>query len=180
MRASFLALVPLALLAAAPIAHSAYDFTLTSIDGAPMPMAQWKGRVLLVVNTASFCGFTPQYEGLEALSEKYKAQGLTVVGIPSGDFGGQEYDDNGKIKQFCHSKFGIRFPMAAKADVIGPHATPFYRWASATFGDRAIPKWNFHKILVARDGHLIAAFPSAVEPGSRELTAAVTKALASN
>jgi len=166
--------------AAAPAPQSAYDFNMTAIDGAPMPMAQWKGRVLLVVNTASFCGFTPQYEALEAVFEKYKAQGLTVVGIPSGDFGGQEYEDNGKIKKFCESKFGIRFPLAEKTDVIGPNAAPFYKWANAKLGDTAVPKWNFHKILVGRDGHLIAAFPSAVTPNSPQVTAAVTKALAAN
>ena len=133
----------LAVTAAAPAPRSAYDFTMTTIDGAPMPFAQYKGRVLLVVNTASFCGFTPQYEALQALSEKYQAKGLTVVGVPSGDFAGQEYADNGKIKKFCESKFGIKFPLAEKADVIGPNAAPFYKWASATMGDAAVPKWNF-------------------------------------
>ena len=166
--------------AAAPAPQSAYEFNMTAIDGTPMPLSQWKGRVLLVVNTASFCGFTPQYEGLEALSERYKGQGLTVLGVPSGDFAGQEYDDNGKIKKFCESKFGIKFPLAEKASVIGPNAAPFYKWASATMGDTAVPKWNFHKILVGRDGRLIAAFPSKVEPGSPALAAAVTKALAAN
>ena len=164
--------------AAAPAATSAYDFTMTTIEGAPMPLAQYKGRVLLIVNTASFCGFTPQYEALEALSEKYKARGLTVLGVPSGDFAGQEYDDNTKIKAFCTAKFGIKFPLAEKADVIGPNAAPFYKWASATMGDAAVPKWNFHKILVGRDGRLIAAFPSKVTPDSPALVAAVDKALA--
>ncbi len=166
--------------AAAPAPRSAYDFTMTAIDGAPMPLSQWKGRVLLVVNTASFCGFTPQYEGLEAVFEKYQAQGLTVVGIPSGDFAGQEYDDNGKIKKFCESKFGIKFPLAEKANVIGPNAAPIYKWANAEIGDAAVPKWNFHKLLIGRDGQLIAAFPSKVEPDSPVLAAAVTKALATN
>lgn len=175
------AIVALASAAApAPVPHSAYEFTMTSIDGAPMPLAKWKGRVLLVVNTASFCGFTPQYEALEALSEKYKAQGLIVVGVPSGDFGGQEYEDNGKIKKFCESKFGIKFPLAEKVDVIGPNAAPFYKWANAGLGDAAVPKWNFHKILVGRDGRLITAFPSKVTPDSKELTGAVTKALAAS
>ncbi len=168
--------------AAAPVPapESAYDFTMTAIDGTPMPLSQWKGRVLLVVNTASFCGFTPQYEALEKLSETYKDKGLIVLGVPSGDFAGQEYDDNGKIKKFCESKFGIKFPLAEKASVIGPNATPFYKWASAAMGDAAVPKWNFHKILIGRDGRPIAAFPSKVTPDSPLLAAAVVKALATN
>ena len=179
-RSLLAAVVVIAAAAAAPAPRSAHDFTMTSIDGAPMPLGQWKGRVLLVVNTASFCGFTPQYEGLEKLSETYGPKGLTVLGVPSGDFAGQEYDDNGRIKQFCKSKFGIKFPLAEKADVIGPNAAPFYKYAAETLGDSAVPKWNFHKILVGRDGHLIAAFPSKVTPDSPELTSAIGKALAAN
>lgn len=165
--------------AAAPVAQSAYDFTMTSIDGQPMPLGTYRGKVLLVVNTASFCGFTPQYEGLEKLQESYAAKGFTILGVPSGDFGGQEYAKNGEIKEFCKSKFGIKFPLTEKSDVVGANAAPFYKWASATLGDQAVPKWNFHKILIGRDGKLIGAWPSAVTPQSALLTGAIDKALAS-
>ena len=165
--------------AAAPemLAKSAHDFTMTTIDGKPMPFAQYKGRVLLVVNTASFCGFTPQYEALEKLYETYRDKGLTVVGIPSGDFGGQEYAKNHEIKEFCESKFGIRFPMSEKNVVSGDQAAPFYRWAKTVLGSDNVPKWNFHKYLVGRDGRLIAAFPSKKTPMSPEVTSAVEAAL---
>lgn len=169
-----------AVIAAAPAARSAYDFTMATIDGKPMPLAQYKGRVLLVVNTASFCGYTPQYEGLETLYETYKDKGLTVVGVPSGDFAGQEYKSNGEIKTFCESKFGIKFPMAEKAVVTGDKAAPFYRWAADTLGKDKTPKWNFHKYLVDRDGRLVGAFSSKTTPMSPELTGAVEQALASN
>ncbi len=165
--------------AAAPelLANSVYDFNMTTIDGKPMPFAQYKGRVLLVVNTASFCGFTPQYEALETLYETYKDRGLTVVGIPSGDFGGQEYAKNHEIKEFCESKFGIRFPMSEKNVVTGDQAAPIYRWAKTVMGTGNVPKWNFHKYLIGRDGRLIAAFPSKKTPMSPEVTGAVEAAL---
>jgi glutathione peroxidase len=158
--------------------QSAYQFTMKTIDGKPMPFAQYKGKVLLVVNTASFCGYTPQYEGLQQLQDAYKAKGFTVIGIPSGDFGGQEYSDAGEIKTFCESKFGIKFPLSEKSVVSGDKAAPIYRWAAAEMGPDNVPKWNFHKYLVGRDGKLIAAFPSKITPMSPEVTAAVEKAVA--
>ena len=157
--------------------QSAFDFKTTTIDGKPMPFAQYKGKVLLVVNTASMCGFTPQYEGLQALQDKYKAQGFTVIGVPSSDFE-QELGSDKEIKTFCESKFGIKFPMATKSVVTGDKATPFYRWAAATLGSDKTPKWNFHKYLVGRDGKLIAAYPSKVTTMSTELTGAVSQAIA--
>lgn len=166
------------LVAAAPAAQSAYDFTMKTIDGKPMPFAQYKGKVLLVVNTASFCGFTPQYEGLQQLQDSYKDQGFTVIGIPSGDFMGQEYKSNTEIKEFCESKFGIKFPMSEKSVVTGSKAAPFYRWAATELGSDKTPKWNFHKYLIGRDGKLIAAFPSKSTPMSPEVTTAVTQAIA--
>ena len=165
------------LTAAAQPAKSAYDFNTVTIDGKPMPFAQYKGKVLLVVNTASMCGFTPQYEGLQALQDKYKAQGFTVIGVPSADFE-QELGTDKEIKTFCESKFGIKFPMATKSVVTGAKATPFYRWAASTLGPDKTPKWNFHKYLVGRNGKLIAAYPSKVTPMSAELTGAVTQAIA--
>ena len=169
------ALTPLA--AASPVPENLYKFTLKTIDGKPMPMAQYKGKVVLLVNTASMCGFTPQYEGLQQLHDSYKAKGFTVVGVPSGDFGGQELGTNSEVKQFCESKFGIKFPMAEKSVVKGPKAIPVYKWAAATLGDASTPQWNFHKYLVGKDGKLIAAFGSRTTPLSPEVTGAVTKAL---
>jgi glutathione peroxidase len=166
-------------IAAAPAAvNSAYDIKMTAIDGKPLPLAKYKGQVMMVVNTASFCGYTPQYEALQKVHETYKAKGFTVLGVPSGDFKGQEYGSNKEIAQFCESKFGIRFPMAEKASVIGPNAAPFYRWAQSELGTENVPKWNFHKYLVGRDGKLIAAFPSKVKPDDPQVIAAIEKALA--
>lgn len=168
-----------ALVAAAPQsgAQSLHDFSIKTIDGKPMPMAQYKGKVVLLVNTASMCGFTPQYEGLQQLHDSYKAKGFTVIGVPSGDFGDQEYGSNSEVKQFCESKFGIKFPMAEKAVVKGPKAIPIYKWAASTLGDANTPQWNFHKYLIGKDGKLIAAFGTKTTPTSPEVTAAVSKAL---
>lgn len=157
---------------------SAFDFTLTGIDGRPMPLEQWRGRVLLVVNTASMCGFTPQYEGLQKLFDTYRARGLVVIGVPSGDFAGQEFGSNNEIRDFCETRFGIRFPMAEKSVVTGPQATPFYRWAAQRLGPQNVPQWNFHKYLVGRDGQLVGAFGSRVAPQSPQLTRAIEAALA--
>jgi glutathione peroxidase len=160
----------------AKAARSVYDFTLTAIDGAAMPLAAFRGKTILLVNTASFCGFTPQYDGLQKLYESYAAQGFTVIGVPSGDFGGQEHAKNSEIKAFCESKFNIRFPMAEKSVVTGKMATPIFKWATAATASP--PKWNFHKYLIGRDGNVIAAFNSKTTPDSGELKAAIEKALA--
>jgi glutathione peroxidase len=160
-------------------AKSAYDFNMVRIDGKPLPLAAYRGKVLLVVNTASFCGFTPQFEGLQHLQDKYAAKGFTVIGVPSGDFMGQEYDSNGKIKEFCETKFGINFPMAEKAAVTGAKAAPFYQWARTGLRDNNVPKWNFHKFLVGKDGRLIAGYGSRTTPESAEMTKAIEAALKS-
>jgi glutathione peroxidase len=159
-------------------APNAHGFTFTAIDGAPMPLAAYKGKVMLVVNTASQCGFTKQYSGLQALHTAYEAKGFTVIGVPSDNFGGQEFADNKKIKDFCSSTFGITFPMAERGDVRGDNALPFYQWARVALGDDKAPRWNFHKYLVGRDGKLIGAFGSRVAPDAPELRAAIDKALA--
>ncbi|WP_448586077.1 glutathione peroxidase [Thermaurantiacus sp.] len=161
----------------APAAASAYDFTMTAIDGKPMPFAQYRGKVLLVVNTASFCGLTPQYEGLQKLHAQYAPRGFTVIGVPSGDFMGQEYDDNGKIKEFCETKFGITFPLTERVSVKGPNAAPFFRWAKTQLASNNEPQWNFHKFLVGRDGRLIAGFSSRTSPESPDVKAAIERAL---
>lgn len=163
--------------APAPAAKSAYDFKLTRIDGKPMPMSAYKGKVVLLVNTASMCGFTPQYDGLQKLQTTYAPKGFTVIGVPSGDFMSQEYDDNAKIAEFCETKFGITFPMAEKAVVKGPKAIPIYRWAKVQVPTENEPKWNFHKFLIGKDGQVIAGFNSKVTPDSPELQAAIQKAL---
>lgn len=157
---------------------SAYDFTFTSIDGKPMPLSQYKGKTLLVVNTASFCGFTQQYKGLQALYDKYEAKGLVVVGVPSNDFGGQEPGSTKDIKEFCEGAFGITFPLTEKVPVIGASAHPFYKWVVDTLGSKSAPGWNFHKYLIARDGRVVKSFYSGYAPDSQDVVAAVEEELA--
>lgn len=159
-------------------AGSAFDFSFPSIDGKDMPLAQWRGNVLLVVNTASFCGFTRQYAGLQELWTRYEAKGLVVIGVPSNDFGSQEPKAEGEIKKFCEGAFGVTFPLAAKQTVIGDAAHPFYKWAAAEAGANGVPAWNFHKYLVGRDGRLVKSISTRSAPLSEEVTALIEKALA--
>lgn len=161
----------------APDGRTAHDFTLTAIDGGKLPLSQFKGKVMLVVNTASKCGFTPQYDGLQNLQDKYAAKGFTVIGVPSGDFNDQEFKSNKEVKEFCETKFGITFPMAEKAHVKGDKAAPLFKWARETLGPGSEPKWNFHKYLIGRDGRLIGYFGTRVSPESPELTSAIESAL---
>jgi len=156
--------------------RSAWDFNLVAIDGEPLPMSRFKGKVVLLVNTASFCGFTPQYDGLQKVHDAYAARGFTLLGVPSGDFKGQEYGSNKEIAGFCKAK-GVRFPLAEKSVVVGAGAIPLYRWAAAKLGPDDTPRWNFHKYLIGRDGRLIAAFGSRTEPGDPKLRAAIEAAL---
>jgi glutathione peroxidase len=157
---------------------SAFEHAFKSIDGGEMALSQYKGKALLVVNTASFCGFTRQYEALQKLWERYQAKGLVVIGVPSNDFGAQEPNSEAQIKTFCEGNFGITFPMTAKVEVKGRGAHPFYAWAASTMGQAAVPQWNFHKLLIGRDGRGIATFTSRVEPLSGLVIEAVEKALA--
>jgi glutathione peroxidase len=159
------------------VERTAYDFAFDRLEGGPMPLSQWRGKALLVVNTASLCGFTPQYAALEKVWARYRDRGLVVVGVPSNDFGGQEPGKAGEIKEFCETTFGIDFPLAAKSEVVGPGAHPFYRWAADVLGSGRAPQWNFHKYLVGRDGRLINAFPSATAPDSTTVTQAIEAAL---
>lgn len=156
---------------------TAHQFRFEAIDGSELPLSNYAGKVLLIVNTASFCGFTRQYEGLQKLYEQYEPKGLVVLGVPSNDFGEQEPGTASEIKSFCQGAFGITFPLAAKQRVKGPAAHPFYQWARATLGERAAPRWNFHKYLVGRDGKLIAGWGSTVEPQSTTLVGAIEEAL---
>lgn len=174
-----------ATLAAALLAMSSLDaadlqsIPLKDIDGKETSLKAYTGKVLLIVNVASKCGYTPQYEGLEALHRKYREQGLAVLGFPSNDFGGQEPGTNAEIKQFCSSKFDVSFPLFDKVKVKGPEQHPLY--AALTGPEAATPgpvKWNFGKFLVGRDGKVLTRFDSNVGPDSPELTGAIEKALA--
>jgi len=158
-----------------PIDWSAVS--LESIGGGPLPTADYKGSVILLVNTASQCGFTGQYAGLEALWRRYKDQGLIVLGVPSNDFGGQEPGSNAEIKRFCEASFDVTFPLADKQVVSGPSAHPLYRWAAAQTGTLGTPNWNFHKILIGRDGQIIDWFSAAGGMGPK-LDRAIEAALA--
>jgi glutathione peroxidase len=153
-----------------------YDFTLETIDGASRPLANFKGKVLLIVNTASECGYTPQYEGLQKLHAAYEGRGFSVVGFPSNDFGGQEPGSNQEIKTFCSAKFGVTFPMFAKITVKGPSKHPLYAMLTETPPAGEV-QWNFGKFLVGKDGHVIARYDSAVTPDSATLKDAIDKAL---
>ena len=162
------------LMAAAP-GSDVYGFRLPSLEGGELDLAAWRGRVLLVVNTASFCGYTPQYAALQRLHDRFQARGLTVVGVPSNDFN-QESADNRRIREFCDAQFGIEFPMAALSHVRGPQAVPLFRWLAAQGGGE--PRWNFHKYLVARNGRTVRGFATGVEPESIEMLRAIETALA--
>lgn len=164
--------------AAAETARSAHAFAFTAIEGGPLPLSDFRGKVVLVVNTASFCGFTPQYEGLQALWERYRDRGLVVLGVPSNDFGAQEPGTEKEIKTFCEVNYNIDFPMTAKVEVRGENAHPFYKWAAGRVGSAGIPKWNFHKYLIGPAGDLAAWFPTRTEPTSREVAAAIEAQLA--
>lgn len=155
----------------------AYQFGFASIDGQPLPLSTFRGKVLLIVNTASLCGFTPQYAGLKSLYDRYRDRGFVVLGVPSNDFGSQEPGSAGDIKSFCQTRFDIDFPLTEKAHVVGPEAHPFYRWASQTLGEAKRPRWNFHKYLVGPDGALTASFSTAIEPTDSEITTAIEKLL---
>jgi glutathione peroxidase len=173
--------VSLCLLSAAAFAASSvHEFTLDALNGTPAPLANFKGKVLLVVNVASQCGYTYQYEGLQALYAKYKDQGFVIAGFPANNFGGQEPGSNAEIGAFCKSKFGVTFPMYSKISVAGKDKAPLYQFLT----DKAAnPKtggeiqWNFTKFLVDRNGKVIARFEPAVEPQAKEVTAAVEAAL---
>lgn len=164
---------------AAPDANkTAYDFSFESLGGEPMPLSAYKGKVLLVVNTASQCGFTPQYKGLEALYEKYKDKGLVIIGVPSNDFGAQEPGSATEIKKFCELNYGVTFPMTSKQVVSGDGADPFYKWVYSVLGFGSAPKWNFHKYLINAQGMPVDYFASTTGPDSDKLTSAIEKLLA--
>ena len=156
---------------------SAHEFAFQTIDGDPLPLTTFRDKVVLVVNTASKCGLTPQYDGLEKLYSEYKDQGLVVLGVPCNQFAGQEPGTEAEIKDFCETRFNIDFPLTAKVDVKGDAAHPFYAWAEQQLGEPAVPVWNFHKILIGKDGKAIQAFGPRTEPQDPGLVAAIEAAL---
>ena len=154
-----------------------YNLSVTSIDGKVTDLSPYKGKVLLVVNTASKCGFTPQYEGLEKVYEKYKAKGFVVLGFPSNDFGEQEPGPNEEIKKFCQLKYGVSFPLFVKGHVKGADKQPVFAHLVNESAEKADIKWNFEKFLLGRDGKLVLRFSSKVRPEDKEITSAIEKLL---
>ena len=148
---------------------TAYDFEFNSIDGDLIKLSQYKDKVIVVVNVASRCGYTPQYEDLQRLWTEYKSKNLVVLGIPTNNFR-QEPGNNKEIKNFCETNFGITFPMTEKIDVIGSNSHPFYKWARKDHGIGAIPKWNFHKIIIGKNGKVVETFSSITKPSSKKFT----------
>lgn len=155
---------------------TAYAFTFKGLDGNEILLSSYAGHPILIVNTASLCGYTPQYGGLQALWTRYRGKGLMVLGVPSNDFGGQEPGGATEIGKTAHEEYHVTFPITEKATVKGQGAHPFYRWAAV---ERPLdaPRWNFHKYLIGRDGQLKASFPSAVEPDDPRVIAAIEREL---
>ena len=146
----------------------AYDFQFRDLDGSTLNLSEYKGKIIVAVNVASQCGFTKQYEDMQNIWEKYQSKGLIMLGIPSNDFGKQEPGSSKEIKNFCEAKFGITFSMTEKVSVKGSEAHPFYIWAKENHGKSAIPKWNFHKIIIDRNGKIAETFSSITNPSSKK------------
>ena len=155
----------------------AYDFKFKDLDGSTLSLSEYEGKVIVVVNVASQCGFTSQYEDMQEIWEKYEKKGVVMLGVPSNDFGDQEPGSNAEIKNFCEAKFGITFPMTEKVSVKGDDAHPFYKWAKKNHGNSAIPKWNFHKIIIGKDGKISDTFASITNPSSKRFINSLEKAL---
>jgi glutathione peroxidase len=153
------------------------NYTMNGLDGKPVNLAKYQGNVVLMVNVASECGYTPQYEGLQALHKKYAARGLRVLGFPSNDFGGQEPGSNGEIQEFCKKNYGVEFDMFSKIKVLGNDKAPLYKTLTTTPKLSGDVSWNFEKFLIGKDGQVIGRYKSAVEPLSAELTKAIEAAL---
>ena len=154
-----------------------YDFKIENIQGEEISLEIYKGKTILLVNVASNCGFTSQYSDLQNLWEKYKEKNLIVLGVPSNQFGNQEPGSNSEIKNFCEVNFNVNFPMTSKYDVKGENAHDIYKWAKATFGNKAVPKWNFHKILIDKNGKVHDTFVSFTNPMSQKVLSEIEKIL---
>jgi glutathione peroxidase len=177
---AFVAAPPAILAAHAQVGMSritAYAFSFPGLGGDEIRLAEYAGRPLLIVNTASLCGYTPQYAGLQELWTEFHDRGLMIIGVPSNDFGGQEPGGATEIAETTHRQYGVTFPIAAKAVVRGPTAHPFYKWA-AQERPKDVPRWNFHKYLVGRDGHIAEVFPETVEPSDTRIRTAIARTLA--
>jgi glutathione peroxidase len=156
---------------------TAYAFSFPALAGGDIRLADYAGRPLMVVNTASLCGFTPQYAGLQQLWTEFHGRGLMMIGVPSNDFGAQEPGGATEIAETAQHQYGVTFPIAAKAVVKGPDAHPFYKWAAGA-RPRDVPRWNFHKYLIGRDGYIAEVFPETVEPADTRVKTAIARALA--
>ena len=156
---------------------TAYDFTFESLNGKPMPLSEFAGRPLLIVNTASKCGFTPLYKELEAIWQKHKDEGLVVLGVPSNDFANQEPGSSDEIAQFCEINFGVDFPLTEKVHVKGGDAHPLFQWLAKQGGFLSKPRWNFYKYVIGKDGKLVDWFASTTKPNAPKVEAALKKAL---
>lgn len=156
-----------------------FEYVFTSIHGAPMPLRNWTGQPMLLVNTASECGYTPQYAKLQKIWNDYRESSLVVIGIPSDDFGHQEPGDEEQINEFCTREFGIKFPMTSKQRVMGYSAHPFFHAIRETYGEDVSPRWNFHKYLFNRQGEMVGNWPSSIEPDDPALTHQIERYLQS-
>ena len=153
----------------------AYDFNFNDLDGSVIKLSEFKEKVIVIVNVASQCGFTNQYEDMQQIWSKYQNNGLVIIGVPSNDFGNQEPGSSKEIKNFCEAKFGITFPMTEKVLVKGENAHPFYLWARKNYGKSAVPKWNFHKIIINKEGKVADTFASITNPTSKKFIRALEK-----
>jgi len=156
---------------------TAYGFSFAALDGGTIRLADFAGKPLMVVNTASLCGYTPQYAGLQKLWTEFHGSGLTIIGVPSNDFGGQEPGGSKEIAETAQHQYGVTFPVAAKTAVKGANAHPFYKWA-AEARPKDLPRWNFHKYLIGRDGYIADVFPESVEPLDTRIKTAIARSLA--
>ncbi len=154
-----------------------FDFKIDSIDGEELDLSKFTGKTILLVNVASKCGFTKQYDDLQKLYEDFQDKGLVVIGVPANQFGGQETGTENEIKNFCETNFNITFPMTSKYEVKGDNAHPIYIWAKDTFGKTTVPKWNFHKILINKNGKIVDTFASFTGPMSKKIINKIEKIL---
>jgi glutathione peroxidase len=161
----------------AQINSSAYLFSFTDINGKPVALSDFENKVILIVNTASQCGFTSQYADLQMLHTEYGNKGLVIIGVPSPDFGNQEFSDTDKIKSFTHDTYGVSFMLMSPEHVKGEQAHPFYKWAYNTYGFMGSPKWNFHKYLINKQGQLVNWYSSQTKPTSNKIKTAIIKEL---
>jgi len=154
-----------------------FDFNIKDINEVTLALDKFKNKTVLLVNVASNCGFTKQYSELQELYDKYSEKGLVVLGVPSNQFGGQEPGSNDEIKDFCETNFNITFPMTTKIDVKGENAHPIYLWAKENYGNAAVPKWNFHKILINKQGKIEDTYSSFTKPTSKKITSKIEEIL---